>query len=99
MYNEAIKYLIKKYPKNTHTRWSELFTKNWRNRTKKEQNELEANMTDRDTITSISSNDGFTHDDNHIYLLLGQYYYGIEPKKELANLLITLGVVNLELSK
>ena len=95
-WNEAVKYLGDKY--GTRKSYTVKFAKRVALCTSRaKRKELEAQATDRDIIKAMPNmNDakGLTLDDAEVYMLLGQYNYGIAPKKELYNKLVSLNVIN-----
>jgi hypothetical protein len=96
MYNTAIKYLQTKYPP-TYQRYTQGFqSKLGMARNAKERKEIEASVTENDIIrftVDLTKVEGVDHDDLELYLLLGQYNYGVQPKKELEAKLIRMNLV------
>lgn len=96
MYNTAVRYLQKKYPPHYQRYTSSFQEKLSRAGSMRKRKEIEATATENDIIqftVDLTKIEGVDHDDLEIYLLLGQYYYGIEPKRELEAKLIQMNLV------
>lgn len=76
-YNEALKYLISKYGEKVTSIGTHY--QGQKNTTKK--------------VVTYCTDKEMTHEDKEVSLLLGQYYLGIEPKKELYNIMLSKGLV------
>lgn len=83
-YNEGIKYLIDKYGAKDAP-LSKFNTKSG-----KTFNEGKLSYVDGDRSRPVYK---MSHEDTEIKLLLGQYYLGMEAKKELYYKLLTLGII------
>lgn len=96
-YNVAFRYLkAKRYTRLG--RWTETFgARLLACKTQRERNLLESNATDDDRECALPTNltiqDFRTSNDYEIYLLVKQYYLGIEAKKDLYNKLIYMGLL------
>lgn len=97
MYNTAVEYLQKKYP-SPYQRYTPSFeSKLTKARNMKEFKAIKASATEDDIIrftTNLKEIEGVDRDDLEIYLLLEQYSYGIEPKRELEAKLIQMNLVD-----
>lgn len=89
-YNIAFSYLGNKYGLVRIGYSSYYYKKIKQAKTKKEYSFINNNLTDLDFVLTINKDKDMESDDKLIYLLLNQYYYGMEAKKELFNILTNL---------
>jgi hypothetical protein len=89
MFNEAIKYLVEKYKDQCHKVQSTEFRKKvGKCKNVREKRILYENMVDSD-YEYLLPRDFKTDDkeDQKIFLLIGQYYFGIGAKRELTEIM------------
>ena len=95
MYNIAFNYLLTKYGYKFKSPTSKFGTRLSNCRNIKEKKAMLADATDRDYVFVINDH-AILKDksvDHQIYVLLGQYHLGSEPKIDLRNLLQSIGLM------
>ena len=90
--NIAFDYLKDKYGYTRRGYTSSFSNKLIKARNKKEREEIENNSTDKDYFLKI--NPITDEKDEVIQLLISQYYYGIQAKKELYYKLMEFGIID-----
>lgn len=95
MYNIALKYLTEKYKDRCHKVQSVEFRKKVeRCKTVREKRILYENMTDADFDYVLPSKIVFDcPNDEHLRLLVNQYYFGFGVKRDLEEKLLEMGLV------
>lgn len=96
-YNEGVRYLGREYGYRDMGYTCSFQRKLGSAKNLKERRAIEASATEGDRVLSLQPNqtihDFRNSNDYEVYLLLNQYQYGIEAKKDLYNKLIYLGVL------
>lgn len=90
-YNTAIKYLRDKYGYRRGL-LTESSQKRLNNKNKKEREDIEKSFSDQNYYPIL--NQVTCPDDKVIEVLIGQYYLGIQAKKELYNILLLRGIIS-----
>jgi hypothetical protein len=94
--NEAIKYLNNKYGYTRQSLTPKQSERLRKARNKKECVAIQKSFTDKDYM--LRTNPATEPEDKYIELLIGQYYYGVQAKRELYYTLIGRGIINKDLT-